>query len=239
MRKKFLLSFLILLLAISSFYFYKNNETIHINSVLTSREYAYLPVEAKDYIRQVYEDTGEIILTEKNKKENIQYLNPEYVEYLTYSEEEKKEVSIVPNELIIDYVSDSKKVTATNHESYYNIAEQGNNYVTPMKNQGSLGICWAYATIENAETFLMKSSDSQYEDGESKVLSPRQLDYVTSNFGIEDYVNKYGAHTLGAGSNFQTATKALTDGISFYESSWKYNNSNSLKCLMIHCQSLN
>ena len=231
-KNKKLIIFPLIIFAVFICYMFLNyNNQEKIEKVLKKDYYSYLPAEAKDYIRQVYEDTGEIILTEKNKKENVQYLNPEYVEYLTYSEEEKKEVSIVPNELIIDYVSDSKKVTATNHESYYNIAEQGNNYVTPMKNQGSLGICWAYATIENAETFLMKSSDSQYEDGVSKVLSPRQLDYVTSSFGIEDYVNKYGDHTLGAGSNFQTATKALTDGISFYESSWKYNNSNSLNKL--------
>ena len=231
-KNKKLIIFPLIIFAVFICYMFLNyNNQEKIEKVLKKDYYSYLPAEAKDYIRQVYEDTGEIILTEKNKKENVQYLNPEYIEYLTYSEEEKKEVSIVPNELIIDYVSDSKKVTATNHESYYNIAEQGNNYVTPMKNQGSLGICWAYATIENAETFLMKSSDSQYEDGVSKVLSPRQLDYVTSSLGIEDYVNKYGDHTLGAGSNFQTATKALTDGISFYESSWKYNNSNSLNKL--------
>ena len=229
--KIFLLIILVVGIIICGSFIYKINKTQDIENTLNNKYYSYLPVEAKDYIRKVYEETGEVILTEKNKKENIQYLNPEYVEYLTYSEEEKKEVGVIPNELIIDYVPDSKKVTATNHENYYNIAEQGNNYVTPMKNQGRLGICWAYATIENAETFLMKSSNSQYEDGSSKVLSPRQLDYVTSHFGIEDYVNKYGDHTLGSGSNFQTATKALTDGISLYESSWKYNNSNLLNKL--------
>ena len=233
-RKKILIVLPLVVLVIIGGYFYNNiynEKNKSIDKVLEQEAYSYLSAEAKRYVRQVYEETGEIILTERNKKENVQYLNPEYVEYLTYSNEEKKKVSVVPKELIVDYVSDSKKVTLANHEDYYNMSEQDNNYITPMKNQGNLGICWAYATIENAETFLMKSNNNQYEDGVSKVLSPRQLDYVTSSFGIEDYVNKYGDHTLGTGSNFRTATKALTDGISFFESSWKYNNSNSLNKL--------
>ena len=40
----------------------------YIDTVLSQKEYAYLPNEAKNYIRLNYEETGEIILTEKNKE---------------------------------------------------------------------------------------------------------------------------------------------------------------------------
>ena len=53
------------------------------------KSYSYLPEEAKEYIKEKYEETGEVILTEKNKEKNKLYLNPQYVKYLTYSEEEK------------------------------------------------------------------------------------------------------------------------------------------------------
>ena len=50
---------------------YKNTssirKTIYINTVLSQKSYSYLPTEAKEYIKEVYEETGEVILTEKNK----------------------------------------------------------------------------------------------------------------------------------------------------------------------------
>ena len=47
-----------------------------ITTVLKTKSYDYLPREAKEYIEKVYEETGEIVPTEKNKKENEPYLNP-------------------------------------------------------------------------------------------------------------------------------------------------------------------
>ena len=51
-----------------------------------------MPIEAKNYLKTYYEKTGEILLTEKDKRDNTPYLNPQYVEYLTLSEEEKSKL---------------------------------------------------------------------------------------------------------------------------------------------------
>ena len=76
-----------------------NNSNSKINNILRSKYYSYLPKEAQDYIKEVYEDSGEIILTEKNKKVNTPYLNPQYINYLTLDEKEKEEVEVIPNTL--------------------------------------------------------------------------------------------------------------------------------------------
>ena len=199
-----------------------------INLLLKTDNYSYLPIEAKEYLKEVYEKTGEIILTEKNKQENVPYLNPQYVEYLTYSEEEKKEISLIPTDLILDYTSVSLTETNEGLEEYYNSSDPNNNYTTPMKNQSNLGICWAHAITENAESFLMTSKNETYEEGVTEVFSPRQLDYATSFWGIKEYINKYGQHSLGGGSNFGEASNALAVGISLYDTNWKYNNSYTL-----------
>jgi oligoendopeptidase F len=60
-----------------------------IDKVLETSSYSYLPKEAKNFIKEVYEETGEVILTEKNKKSNAPYLNSQYVSYLALSDEEK------------------------------------------------------------------------------------------------------------------------------------------------------
>ena len=64
----------------------------NIEYVLESKSYSYLPLEAKNYIKDIYDESGEIVLTEKNKEENKPYLNPEYIEYLELSEEEREKV---------------------------------------------------------------------------------------------------------------------------------------------------
>lgn len=224
-RKKLLVVFFLVVLVFGGVFFFKNKKEIYINMVLSRDTYSYLPIEAKEYVKNVYKRDGNLILTERNKKKNMQYLNPDFVEYLTYSTSKKEEVSVIPNELIIDYVSEEKKEkVGTSHDESYNLID----YTTPMKNQKNLGLCWAFATIENAETYLMNMKGEVYQEGVSEVFSPRQLDYLTAISGIKDYSNKYGNHVLGEGSNFYFAEKALVDGLSFVSESWKYNSSYTL-----------
>ena len=109
---------------------YKNTssirKTIYINTVLSQKSYSYLPTEAKEYIKEVYEETGEVILTEKNKEENKLYLNPQYVEYLTYSEEEKDKLGEIPISMVIDY--STRDVAETiNVPSSYDLRNDNNN----------------------------------------------------------------------------------------------------------------
>ena len=160
----------------------KNNNEHKIDSILASRYYSYLPIEAKEYIKEIYEDTGEVIYTEKNKKDNLPYLNPQYVNYLTQSDEYKKEYGYIPSETIVDYVYGTNPSNGQLPESFDLRNVDGKNYVTPVQNQIG-GLCWAYSSTAQIESLLLINSGQSYTDG-ATIFSERQLDYATSKNGI-------------------------------------------------------
>ena len=205
--------------------FKKNNGKEYINNVLKQEAYAYLPVEAKDYIKDIYNETGEVILTEKNKEENVPYLNPKYVVYLQLSNKKKKEVSLIPEPYSVDYTF-SNESTSEEFPKTYNLENvNGNNYTSPMYNQGGLGTCWAFATIENAESYLMVKKNEPQNDNSTR-FSVRQLDYAASTNGIKNYENPWGYQPLGQGGNFVYATTLMANGLSLVDNTYMpYNES--------------
>ena len=113
----------------------KLEPVVKIDTILASENYSYLPVEAKDYIKEVYEETGRIVLTEKNKEENSPYLNPDYVNYLSLREEEKEASEIIPNPYVVDFAF-SGKVTESSYPSTYHLGNvDGKNFLTPINNR--------------------------------------------------------------------------------------------------------
>lgn len=193
-----------------------------IERILMKSDYSYLPKEAQNYIKDVYEETGEVVLTEKNKKENIPYLNPLYVAYLSMSDEEKKQEAVIPNPMITDY-QDSSSAEYNLPDTYDLRDVDGKNYVTPIRNQGSLGLCWTFATTSVAETNLLLENKMSYTSS-SQLFSERQIDYATSLDGIYDYKSEYVSFIdryLGDGGNFYISTIAMANGISLVDYSWK------------------
>ena len=225
-KKSFLIIFVISILLSTGFVLFKNRnsikKSIYINSVLSKEAYSYLPEEAKDYVKEIYEKTGKVILTEKNKQENKLYLNPQYVEYLTYSEEDKDKLGEIPISMIIDY-STREVAKSINVPSSYDLRnDNGKNYVTPIRDQGNLGICWTFATAGAVESHILKENNSSYTSS-SRLISERQIDYATSRNGIRDYKSEYMSfidRSLGDGGNFYISTIALANGISLVD----YNN---------------
>lgn len=220
MRRVFKFSILSVLVVVSvvvlGVVFYNNKKEIFINYVFSQKAYSYLSPKAKEYIKQVYEKTGEIILTEKNKKANKVYFNPIYIQYLNSSDEEKNKFGDIPTPMILDYLP-STSVEAVDIPSKYDLRDVNNkNFVTPARDQGNLGICWAFATAGALESHLLKTNETSYTSS-SKLISERQIDYATSRNGIKDYKSEYVSfvdRSLGDGGNFYISTVALANGIS-------------------------
>lgn len=213
----------------------KINQKSQIKKILGNDYYSYLPKEAKDYIEQIYEETGNVVLTEKNKQENTPYLNPQYISYLQLSESKKRKTELVPEPFILDF-NFSEEYSTNDLPSYFDLRNvNGKNYLTPLKDQGELGICWAFSSIENAETALMYSNNQSYNN-QSDIFSARQLDYATSNDGIlkyDSYIWNNSANSsrrLAGSGNFFTSSIAMANGLSLVsENDFPYNTSNKVK----------
>ena len=216
-KKRIFLIVSCVLVIVGLFGFINFNKTSKIERVLKTEYYAYLPKEAQNYIKEIYEETGEVILTEKNKKSNELYLNPQYVQYLTYSEEEKEQIGDIPVSMIIDYSIRDEAKNITVPSKY----DMRGSFVTPVRDQGKLGVCWTFATAGVAESYLLQN-DEQITIESPKLISERQIDYVTSRNGIKDYKSEYVSfinRSLGDGGNFYISTIAMANGVSLFNSS--------------------
>ena len=214
MKRSFLVFFISIIVFFIGVFNIKFYDDVKINIILESNSYDYLPDEAKDYVREIYGKTGEVIFTEKNKKENKVYLNPQYIEYLTYSDEEKALLGEVPVSMIVDY-SPKEEHKNLNVPSKYDLRE---SYLTPVRDQGDLGVCWTFATAGVSEAYLFKTNSSITTEN-PKFLSERQIDYLTSKDGIYDYKSEYSSfidRKLGEGGNFYISTIALANGVSLF-----------------------
>ena len=238
-KKIFLLVALVMTTVFVGGLLFKNNSKQSISTILSKRSYAYLPKEAKEYIEKVYEETGEVILTEKNKEDNKPYLNPDYIEYLELSEKEKENIDLIPDAYILDY-SVNQTYGGSELPSTFDLRNRnGHNFVSPIKNQGSTSICWAFASIENVETLYMKNNNQSYSDLVPK-FSIRQMDYITSSdsylaikgnwsSGVCTYSSgcswtywenaNNGSHELDKGGNFFTSSIAMANGITLTDES--------------------
>ena len=202
-----------------------------IDKVLNTKYYSYLPDEAKEYIKEAYERTGNILLTEKNKQENVPYLNPDYVTYLTLSKKEKEKVELIPETTKLDYIFQNEE--ASNLPAKYDLRNvNGKTFITPLKDQGDLGLCWAFASVETAESYIMMDFGMSYSDN-TEVFSVRQMDYATSYDGIRNYNNENAYRALTGGGNFYMSSFIMANGLSLtYDRDMPYNQSKDKKDLV-------
>ena len=220
-KKKSVFLILFSLLLVFTIFIVKDNfkSSGKIDKILKSEPYSYLSKAAQAYVKDVYEKTGEIILTEKNKKENVPYLNPQYAAYLQLSNEQKKNISLIPNTYNVDYTFTSEGSSEELPKTYNLENVDGKNYTSPMYNQGRLGTCWAFATVENAESHLMIKKNEPRNDNSTR-FSVRQMDYAASTNGIRHYENPWGAAPLGLGGNFVFATTLMANGLTLVDDAY-------------------
>ena len=215
MSKKKLVTLAAIFIIISVFSFYYAFKTPKVVIDFSDSAYSYLPESAKSIIEEEAKK-GHKILTEKNKEPNKIYLNPKYVEYLKLSDVERKNYDVIPQMYTYDFVS--VKTASANYPSSYRLEN------LTIKDQSTLGICWAFATISSIETNILATGLS------SNIVnfSERQLDYAMAD-SITEISNPYSmteiknntssyydlnTHELGTGSSFVESYKYLNMGIS-------------------------
>ncbi len=67
--------------------------------------------------------------------------------------------------------------------------------ITPVRDQGSSSLCWAYASVSAAEASILKSGIAHGENAETLKLSPLQLGYACHNRGADPLGNTTGEST--------------------------------------------
>lgn len=189
----------------------------NIVKVLATDAYSYLSEEAKEYVEKVYEETGQIIRTEKNKEENVPYLNPKYVDYLSATEEEKEQLEIIPVAYLVDY-TELEEVKEDLPEAFDLRNINGQSFITPTKDQNPLDLCWDFASVEQIESNIMLKENRPYVEG-GLTFSTRQIDYASSKDGLLDYQNINGVRDLGQGGNFLTSSFLLANGLGLVNNS--------------------
>ena len=155
-------------------------------------------------------------LENDNNYRNDYILNHDWVKYMELTEEEKLSYEIVPEKFI--YQHKENKVSffslRNKYPSYYNLNDLGLS--TFPEAQGSLGICWAFASLSSVETNMLKTGLMNINN--YKNLSERQLDYVgvSSSYITEGY-NPYSVamrNYPGSGAFPNTAFVLMASGVS-------------------------
>ena len=189
---------------------------VSIEEVLKTKAYNYLPEKAKDYIRDVYYEDGYVLLTEKNKEKDKEYLNPEFIKYL----ESDEAYAVIPSATVVDFVPIAKS-EAGEFPAKFDLRDvDGKNYVTPFKNQGREGLCWDFATNAHLESHLLVKNNKSY-DSTATILSEQQLDYAASNNGsvVENKLYNF-LRPLSEGGGFGISENLMLDGMIVVKNDW-------------------
>lgn len=197
------------------------SKELTIDEILETKAYSYLSPRVKEYIKEYYEETGKVLLTKEIAKNGETYLNPSYIEYL--DSDKKEEYTVIPTSVAYN----PKLATSTvNYPSSYDLRSvDGKNFVTPNKDQGDEGLCWAYATASLLETHDLISKNKSYDSSAIR-LSEKQLDYALSSDGIlggNKISNK--SRVLSEGGMLDYPENLLLRRLTAYQDTWNTENS--------------
>ena len=247
MKKKFLIIIsLFIILVVGAFGIsFALNRNLTIDEILETKSYRYLSANVKEYIRNYYEETGVILLTEDNAKEGEAYLNPSFIDYLDSDKQE--EYGVIPTDIIYLESNDKSIDTALKSSptlpSKYDLRNvDGKTFVTPNKLQDASN-CWAYAAASVLETHDLIVKNKSY-DSSAITISAKQLDYARSTDGIiggNTLRMIFGFYnSLGDGASFRTSSTLLVTYFGSATNDWdnanitKINNKEPLEPSVVY-----
>lgn len=170
------------------------------------------------FVSYIKMDNSTFAFDDENKRGDY-VLNPAWVEFTSLPTEEQQKREIIPEKFVYNYkASNNKKIrlfsTKENYPEKYNLNDYG--YSTYPDNQGTLSICWAYATASSVETNLLKRGFSNISNPIK--ISIRQFDYASIH---SDYIKeKYNPYQMlgrvypGSGGIPNTGFILMSSGIS-------------------------
>ena len=136
---------------------------------------------------------------------NASEINPSYEEYLKLSDSIKNEIGLVPNQYV-NYYEIDKNVLSSNRSSglygssisSYDLRNvNGKRLIPEMKDQYPLSLCWAFATNNMIESFMIRK-------GKTYNLSENHYDYLSRYYG--------DTSTFGQANNYFNVVKYLLYG---------------------------
>lgn len=146
-----------------------------------------------------------------------------YNDWLSLSEEAKSETILRPYSYEFNYTSNKASIDETFlveeakslvFPSRFTLGNvEGRSYLTPIKDQGTSLLCWAFAGTTAVE------SNIRYLNKVSKVFNPFHASGALS-YTYYDLSNEYGAANFNAGGNFYDAVTYWTSGLGPYTESF-------------------
>ncbi|MBP5684501.1 MAG: InlB B-repeat-containing protein [Bacilli bacterium] len=208
---------------------------LDIDDILKTDSYSSLSSTVKQFLKDYYEENGVVLLTKDLAKDGDAYLNPGYIEYL--DSENKEGYYVIPSVTAYRPVFDKNysdvvarlKSYATKGETVptsYDLRNvNGKNFVTPNKNQGSEGLCWAYSTASLIETHDLITKNKSY-DSTATTISVKQIDYALSNNGVLGGNKIFNvSRTLSDGGALDYPEMLMLERLGGFSNTWDSENS--------------
>lgn len=177
-----------------------------VNTIKNKEQLAEKAKVAKS-IEEKKEIEEKIKKAEEDNPSEEEYYSEEYKEYEKKSEDEKAEEEVIPRKEKVDY-KELEKIREDQKEDlgkeyvleedkendeesvlprYFNLKDK---ISIPVRDQGSYGLCWDFASVKSVETNLALTKEEYYDISES------HIDYMTS-----DLMKLYG-RSENCGGNF-------------------------------------
>ena len=200
------------------------NKELTIDEILETKAYSYLSPRVKEYIKEYYEETGKVLLTKELAKNGETYLNPSYIDYL--DSDKQDEYGVIPS--VTAYTPKLVSSGETFPAKFDLRSVDGKNFVTPNKNQGDEGLCWAYATTSLLETHDLITKNKSYDSSAIR-LSEKQIDYALSSNGIigGNTITKR-SRTLSYGGYLTDSEELLSRRLGGVQDTWNTTNSSAI-----------